>query len=73
MKRASIHSFFVVNKKGKPRFRFAHYLRELQARPYVYGTDTFPGDAGTTSLQTGRSIRDPMIAAGRRVRVIPRR
>jgi hypothetical protein len=28
-------------------------------------------DGGTPSLQTGRSIRDQMIAAGRRVRVMP--
>lgn len=48
-----------------------YYLRELQSRPYVYGTDTLPWDGGTPSLQTGRSIRDQMIAAGRRVRVMP--
>ena len=48
-----------------------YYLRELQNRPYVYGTDCLPWDDGTPSLQTGRSIRDQMIAAGRRVRVMP--
>jgi phage terminase large subunit len=48
-----------------------YYLRELQQRPYVYGTDTLPWDGGTPSLQTGRSIRDQMTAAGRRVRVMP--
>jgi phage terminase large subunit len=48
-----------------------HYRRELQSRPYVYGTDCLPWDGGTPSLQTGRSIRDQMIAAGRRVRVMP--
>jgi hypothetical protein len=30
-----------------------------------------PLDGGTPSLQTGRSIRDQMIAAGRRVKVMP--
>ena len=49
-----------------------YYLRELQSRPYVYGTDCLPWDGGTPSLQTGRSIRDQMIAAGRRVRVMPK-
>jgi phage terminase large subunit len=29
-------------------------------------------DGGTPSLQTGRSIRDQMIAAGRRVKVMPK-
>jgi phage terminase large subunit len=48
-----------------------YYLSELQSRPYVYGTDCLPWDGGTASLQTGRSIRDQMIAAGRRVKVIP--
>jgi hypothetical protein len=31
--------------------------------------DCLPWDCGTPSLQTGRSIRDQMIAAGRRVKV----
>jgi phage terminase large subunit len=48
-----------------------YYLRELQSRPYVYGTDCLPWDGGSPSLQTGRSIRDQLIAAGRRVRVMP--
>jgi phage terminase large subunit len=48
-----------------------YYLRELQSRPYVYGTDHLPWDGGTPSLQTGRSIRDQMIVAGRRVKVMP--
>ena len=48
-----------------------YYLRELQSKPYVYGTDCLPWDGGTPSLQTGRSIRDQMIAAGRRVKVMP--
>ena len=48
-----------------------YYLRELQSRTYVYGTDCLPWDGGTPSVQTGRSIRDQLIAAGRRVRVMP--
>jgi phage terminase large subunit len=48
-----------------------YYLHELQSRPYIYGTDCLPWDGGTPSLQTGRSIRDQMIAAGRRVKVMP--
>lgn len=48
-----------------------YYRKELQSRPYVYGTDHLPWDGGTPSLQTGRRIRDQMIAASRRVRVMP--
>jgi len=48
-----------------------YYLRELQSRGYVYGTDCLPWDGGTPSLQTGRSVRDQLIAAGRRVKVMP--
>jgi phage terminase large subunit len=48
-----------------------YYLRELQSRPYVYGTDCLPWDGGTPSLQTGRSIRGQMVAAGLWVRVMP--
>jgi hypothetical protein len=33
-----------------------YYLRELQSRPYVYGTDHLPWDGGTPSLQTGRAF-----------------
>jgi phage terminase large subunit len=33
-----------------------YYLRELQSRPYVYGTDCLPWDGGTPSLQTGRNF-----------------
>ena len=44
---------------------------ELQSRPYVYGTDCLPWDGGMPSLQTGRSIRDQLIAAGRHVKVMP--
>ena len=48
-----------------------YYLRELQSRGYVYGTDCLPWDGGRPSLQTGRSVRDQLIAAGRRVNVMP--
>jgi hypothetical protein len=41
-----------------------YYLRELQSRLYVYGTDCLTWGGGTPSLQTWRSIRDQMIARG---------
>ncbi len=46
----------------------AHFLRELQARGYVYGTDYLPHDAGAkTFAAAGRSIEQQMRAAGRTV------
>ena len=53
---------FIDFIQGSPQ-SLQYYLRELQSRPYVYGTDCLPWDGGTPSLQTGRSIRDQMIAA----------
>jgi len=43
----------------------------LKALTLRYGPEHLPWDGGTPSIQTGRSIRDQMIAAGRRVRVMP--
>jgi phage terminase large subunit len=47
------------------------YLRELQGRPYVYGTLWLPHDAQAKSLGTGRSIEEIARAAGWRVRITP--
>lgn len=48
-----------------------YYLKELQARPYIYGTDYLPHDAKAHQLGTGRSIQEQMIAAGRKVSIVP--
>lgn len=49
-----------------------HYLRALQARPYVYGTHYLPHDAQAKSLGTGRSIEEQMRAAGLKVQIVPK-
>lgn len=36
----------------------AHYVKHLQNKPYVYGTHYLPHDAGSGSLQTGRTLQD---------------
>ncbi len=46
------------------------YLKELQNRGYVYGTDYLPHDARAHELGTGRSIEEQMRAAGRKVRIV---
>jgi phage terminase large subunit len=49
-----------------------HYLKVLQDRGYVYGTDWLPHDAQSKQLGTGRSIEEMMRAAGRNVRIVPK-
>ena len=48
-----------------------HYLTVLQDKGYVYGTDWLPHDAKARTLATGRSVEEIMLAAGRRVRIVP--
>lgn len=47
-----------------------YYLKELQARPYVYGTHNLPHDARAHQLGTGRSIEEQMKAAGLKVNIV---
>lgn len=50
-----------------------HYLKALQDRPYIYGTDYLPHDAQAKSLAgAGRTIEQLMRAAGRKVQIVPR-
>lgn len=50
----------------------ADYLKELQGKPYVYGTDWLPHDAESKQMGTGRSIEELMRAAGRTVKIVPK-
>jgi len=54
------------------RRNLAWYLRALQERPYVYGTDYLPHDARSGQLGTGKSIEEMAVAAGRRVEIVPK-
>lgn len=50
-----------------------HYLTELQKLGYLYDTDWMPHDAQNKTLAAaGRSIEQIMVAAGRKVRIVPR-
>jgi len=51
---------------------FNDYLKEMQAKNYVYGTLWLPHDAQAKALGTGRSIEEIARAAGWRVRIVPR-
>jgi phage terminase large subunit len=48
-----------------------HYLGVLQDKAYAYGTDWLPHDAKARTLATGRSVEEIMLAAGRRIRIVP--
>ena len=48
------------------------FVRELQAKPYVWGTDYLPWDAASTGrLATGKSVEAVMRGLGRKVQVVP--
>ena len=48
------------------------FVRELQDRPYVWGTDYLPWDAASTGrLATGKSVEAVMRGLGRKVQVVP--
>lgn len=49
-----------------------YYLQQLQARPYIWGTDFLPWDGAAAQLGSGRSIQELMMAAGRNVQVVQR-
>jgi len=48
-----------------------HYLKELQGRPYVYGTDWFPHDATSALLAAEKTIQQQAEAIGRTTEITP--
>jgi hypothetical protein len=48
------------------------YVRELQARPYTYGTDYLPHDGASKHFLTGKSAQGVLQQMGRTVEVLPR-
>jgi hypothetical protein len=49
-----------------------HYVRQMQARPYVYGVHYLPHDAGANQLATGISLADSLRKLGVEGTVLPR-
>lgn len=47
-----------------------YYLKALQNKPYVYGTDYLPHDAQAHELGSGRSIEEQIRASGRKVQIV---
>lgn len=47
------------------------YVRELQAKPYVYGTHLLPHDAEARELGTGKTRVETLATLGMKVKVVP--
>lgn len=50
----------------------AHYVKLIQSKPYVYGTHYLPHDAGSGSIQTGRTMQDVAFECGLKTIVLGR-
>lgn len=50
----------------------AHYAKIIQTKPYVYGTHYMPHDAGSGSIQTGRTLQDVAYEQGIKTTVLER-
>jgi phage terminase large subunit len=48
-----------------------HYLKELQSRKYIYGTDWMPFDADSELLAAEKTIKQQAEAIGRSVQIVP--
>lgn len=48
------------------------YVKTLQNKPYVFGTDYLPHDARAHELGSGRSIEEQLRGLGRKVAIVPK-
>jgi phage terminase large subunit len=48
------------------------YVKQLEAKPYRFGTDFLPHDGNARSVNTGKSAKEILEALGRRISVVPR-
>ena len=64
-----IHVIDYYEATGEP---LTHYVAWLDSKPYRYGTDLLPHDAGARELGTGKTREELLRANGRKVRVLKR-
>ena len=50
----------------------SHYVKIIQSKPYIYGTHYFPHDAGSGSIQTGKTTQSIAEDLGLRTTLLPR-
>lgn len=64
-----VHIIDYYEATGEP---LTHYVQWLDSKPYRYGLDLLPHDAGARELGTGKTREELLRANGRKVRVLPR-
>jgi phage terminase large subunit len=64
-----VHVIDYYEATGEP---LTHYVAWLDSKPYRYGLDLLPHDAGARELGTGKTREEMLRANGRKVRVLPR-
>jgi hypothetical protein len=64
-----IHIIDYYEATGEP---LTHYVAWLESKPYRYGVDLLPHDAGARELGTGKTREELLRQNGRKVRVLPR-
>ena len=52
--------------------KIAHYLKELQARPYLYDTHWLPHDAENETIGSPRTVAQQIRESGARVSIVPK-
>lgn len=52
--------------------KLLHYLKELQSRPYVYGTDWLPHDAENSTVGSPKTIVQQVREFGRKALIVPK-
>lgn len=50
----------------------ADYVKQLEAKPYRWGTDFLPHDGTARTVATGKSAKEILEALGRRISIVPR-
>ena len=50
----------------------SHYIKLIQSKPYVYGTHYLPHDAGSGSIQTGRTLQQVAWEQGLKTTILER-
>ena len=63
--------YHVIDYYQNSQKKIQHYLKELQERKYLYGTDYLPHD-GRNNYIVGDTVESTMKGVGRRVELIPR-
>ena len=62
-----IIDFYENNGEG-----ISHYVKIIQSKPYLYGTHYMPHDAGSGSIQTGRTLQDIAYELGLKTTILER-